>query len=80
MEKQLTTAQIKEIIKGRPASEIDLIINEYIHDTRNREIAKAKLLQNMPYEPLSEIHRLTPRQCFNIVSKSCRIIIQHIDF
>lgn len=75
---EYTTAQIKKIIKGRPVSEIERIIDEYIHDSRNREITRRKLLHNEAYEPISERYGLTPRQTFNIVRDCCRIIVQHI--
>lgn len=75
---EYTTAEIKKIIKQQPASEINRILDEYIHDERNREIARRKLLKNEPYEPLSERYRLTPRQCFNIVTDCCKIVVQHI--
>ena len=74
----MTTAEIKSIIKKRPVSEINWILNEFIHDARNREITRRKLLQNEPYEPLSEEYNLTPRQCFNVVKECCKIIVQHI--
>ena len=71
-------AQIKEIIGAQPTSEIIRIADEYIHNIRNREITKRKL-QGEPYEPLSEKYGITPRQCYNIVKKSYRIIVQHIE-
>lgn len=76
---QFTTAEIKKIIRGQPTSVISQIIDEYIHDERNREIAKRKLLLNEPYEPLSERYAITPRQCFNVVTNACRVIMQHIE-
>lgn len=73
-----TTAQINAIISRCPVEQIDKLIDSYVHSARNREIAKRKILDNIPYEPLSEKHNLSPRQCFNIVRDVKRIIVQHI--
>ena len=75
---QFTTAEIKKIIKEQSSVEIERLITEYIHDKRNREIAKQKLINNVAYEPLSETFGITPRHCFNIVKAAKKIIVEHI--
>lgn len=70
---------IREVIKNTPISKIDHAISEYIHDARNREIARRKIIEGEPYEPLSEAYSLTPGQVKNIIRKARRIIFEHLD-
>ena len=70
---------IREVIKNTPISKIDHAISEYIHDARNREIARRKIIENEHYEPLSESYSLTPGQVKNIIRKARRIIFEHLD-
>lgn len=73
-----TTAELNAIIKRQPASEIGRIIDEYIHDARNAEIARRKILRNEPFEPLAEVFSLTPRHVNRIVRKAREIIVEHL--
>lgn len=75
---EYTAAEVNAIIGKQPSSEIGRIIDEYIHDARNREIAKRKLINGEAYEPLSEEFGITPRHCFNIVKAAKRILMDHI--
>ena len=75
----VTDKYIREVIKNTPISKIDHAISEYIHDARNREIARRKIIENEPYEPLSESYSLTPGQVKNIIRKARRIIFEHLD-
>lgn len=74
----VSDAEIREVIAKTPASRIDYLIGEYIHDERNQKIARAKLLRNEKFEPLSESVDLTPKQCQNIIRKARRIIYEHL--
>ena len=76
----MTTAEIKRIIAHFPVREIESIIDDYIHNERNREIAKKVILSGARQEPLSERYELTPRQVRNIIKDARNIIIQHIQF
>ena len=75
----MTTAQIKKILSRRSAEDIEQLIDAYVHNARNREIAKRKILDDVPYEPLSERYGITPKQCFNIVKAVRQTIVQHIE-
>lgn len=55
-------------------SEIEYLIDEYIHNERNRAIMKRRLLDGVCYEPLAEEFDLSDRQVKNIVYK-CEAII-----
>ena len=74
-----TDAEIREAIKNASISKIEKAIGEYIHDRRNREIARRKILDGEPYEPLSESFGLTPGQVKNIIKKARRIIYEHLE-
>ena len=74
----LTDKEIREIIRKTPISKIEEIISEYIHDARNQEIARRKIIRNEPYEPLSAAFRLTPGQVKNIIRKARRTICEHL--
>lgn len=69
----MAKAKVRELEKlGR--SEIEYLINEYIHNERNRAIMKRRLLDGICYEPLAEEFDLSDRQVKNIVYK-CEAII-----
>lgn len=74
----VTDEQIREVIRNTPISKIESTISEYIHDSRNREIARRKLVNGEAYEPLSEAFDLTPGQVKNIIRKARRIIFEHL--
>lgn len=75
----VTDEQIREVIKKTPISVLDHLISEYIHDQRNQEIARRKILKNEKFEPLSEEYGLTSKQCRNIIKKVRRILYEHLE-
>lgn len=50
-------------------SEICEIIDEYVHNARNRDILKRRLIDGVCFEPLAEEFDLSVRQVKNIVYK-----------
>jgi len=50
-------------------SEICEIIDEYVHNARNRAILKRRLIDGICFEPLAEEFELSVRQVKNIVYK-----------
>lgn len=74
----VTDVEIRAVIARTPISKIEEAISEYIHDARNRDIARKKIIHNEPYEPLSEEYSLTPGQVKNIIRKARRVIYEHI--
>lgn len=73
-----TTAELKAIIKRHSSSEISNIIAEYIHDSRNAEIARRKILFGERFEPLAEAFALSPRHVNRIVREAREIIVEHL--
>lgn len=60
-------------------SEMENIINEYIHSFRDRLVLKLVFIDNISYEKIAENQEvdLTPRQVANIVKKGS-VIIENI--
>lgn len=59
-------------------SEIAHVIDEYIHNARNREIMKCRYIDGMCYEPLAEKFDLSVRQVKNIVYRNEDIVFKHL--
>ena len=51
-------------------TEIEFLIDEWIHKERDRQILKRRLLDGIRYEPLAEEFDLSVRQVKNIVYKA----------
>ena len=51
-------------------SQIERVIDEYIHSERDRKILKRRLIDGICYEPLAEEFGLSVRQIKNIIYKS----------
>lgn len=59
-------------------SEMERIIDEYIHSERDRKILKRRLIDGICYEPLAEEFNLSVKQTKNIIYKSESILFKHI--
>lgn len=59
-------------------TQIEHVIDEYIHSERNRHILKRKLLDGIFYEPLAEEVGLSVRQVKNIVYKNEPKVFRHL--
>ena len=59
-------------------SQIDRLINEYIHSQRNRQILKSRYIDGLTYEALSEKYDLSVKQIRNIIHKSEIILDKHL--
>ena len=55
-------------------TEITALIREYVHNERNREILKRRLIDGRTYEQLAEEFDLSPRQIKNIVYKAEKVL------
>lgn len=74
----ISDKEIREVLAHTPKSVLAWAIDEYIHDERNQEIARGKLIKNIKIEPLSEYYDLTPGQVKNILRKARRTIYEAI--
>ena len=59
-------------------SEITRLIDEYIHNERNRAILKRRLIDGICYEPLAEEFDLSVRQVKNIVYKYQDKVLKYV--
>lgn len=57
---------------------ISRIIDEYIHNERNRKILKRRYCDGIFFEPLAEEFGLSVRQVKNIVHDNEYIIFKHL--
>lgn len=69
---------IREVISNTPYSKLSEVINEYIHNARNKDICRRKILEGEGYRMIAFDHELTIRQCKNIVRQTRRIIYDHL--
>lgn len=54
------------------------VIDDYIHNERNRAILKRRFIDGVCYEPLAEEFELSVRQVKNIVYRNERTIFKHM--
>ena len=59
-------------------STIENAINEWIHNKRNREILKDRLIDGMIFDELSEKYNLSVQQVKSIVYKNKETVFKHI--
>lgn len=57
---------------------VSWIIDQYIHNERNREILKRRLIDGVCFEPLAEEFDLSVRQVKNIVYKGEKVIFKYV--
>lgn len=59
-------------------TELDRLIEEWIHNERDRKILSRRLLDGVCYEPLAEEFGLSVRQIKNIVYKNEKKLFKRI--
>lgn len=59
-------------------SEITKIINEYIHNERNRKLLLRRYVDGITLESLAEEFDLSVRQVKNIIYKNEDVILKHL--
>lgn len=59
-------------------SEISILIDEYIHNARDREILKRRLIDGICYEPLAEEFNLSVQRVKAIVYRSQEKLFKNI--
>ena len=69
---------IREVISNTPASKLSEVINEYIHNARNKDISRRKILDDEVYRVIALDNDLTIRRCKEIVRNTRRIIYEHL--
>ncbi len=59
-------------------SQLEHLINEYIHSERDRKILKRRLIDGICYEPLAAEFDMSPRQIKSIIYKQQGHLFRHI--
>ncbi len=59
-------------------SQISHIIDEYVHNERDRKILKRRFVDGIVFDKLAEEFDLSVRQVKNIVYKSEKIFLKHL--
>lgn len=77
--KNVSDEIIRDVINQTPISVLDHLISEYIHDERNQEIARRKIVRNEKFEPIAVRFELSSKQCRNIVKHVRRVIYAHLN-
>ena len=70
--------QSKEKMIEYTNSQVEKVIDEYIHSERDRSILKRRLIDGICYEPLAEEYDLSVRQIKSIIYKCEEIVFRHI--
>lgn len=65
-------------MKDYTNSQIDHLIDEYIHSERDRNILKRRLIDGICFEPLAEEFDMSDRQIRRIVYKLQEQLFKHI--
>lgn len=61
-----------------PCSQLSNLIDEWIHNERDRSILKRRLIDGVYFEPLAEEFDLSVRQVKNIVYKAQDKLFKHL--
>lgn len=67
-----------EILNEKSRSEWERLIDEWVHNQRDREMLKRRLLDGVCIEPLSEEFNLSAVQTQSIISKAQKQLFKHI--
>ena len=59
-------------------SEINHLIDEWVHSERDRKILKRRLIDGICYEPLADEFNMSVRQMKTIVSKAEEKLFKHL--
>ena len=76
------TKSLKEKSEGEMIeysnSQISELIDDYIHNVRNRAILKDRLIDGLTYERIAEIYDMSYQQIRTIIYKEQEKIFKHI--
>lgn len=68
----------KSVMREYSNQHIRMVIDDYIHNERDRHILKRRFVDGICFEPLAEEFHLSVRQVKNIVYKYESTIFQHL--
>lgn len=65
------------MLKKLTNKQIEFLIDEWIHNKRNRNLAKEKLIDGIGFEQLSEDYKLSVTRTKTIVKEVKQTILEH---
>ena len=66
-------------MKDYTNSQIENIIDEYIHSDRDRGILKSRFIDGLTYEKIAEKYDLSVRQVKRLIYNKQDLIFKHLD-
>ena len=60
-------------------SDLVIVINDYVHSERDRNVLKRRYVDGIKFEPLAEEFDLSVRQVKNIIYKNEKSIFKHLE-
>lgn len=60
-------------------SDLVIVINDYVHSERDRNVLKRRYVDGIKFEPLAEEFDLSVRQVKNIIYKHEKSIFNHLE-
>lgn len=60
-------------------SDLVIVINDYVHSERDRNVLKRRYIDGIKFEPLAEEFDLSVRQVKNIIYKHEKSIFKHLE-
>lgn len=66
-------------MKDYTNSQIENIIDEYIHSDRDRGILKSRFIDGLTYEKIAEKYDLSVRQTKRLIYNKQDLVFEHLD-
>lgn len=76
--RQTENAQKEKGMKEYTNSQIAQVIDEYIHNQRDRDVLKSRFIDGLTYEKIAEKYELSVRYTKTIIYKQQDVIFKHI--
>lgn len=76
--RQAKNSQKEKGMKEYTNSQIASIIDEYIHNQRDRDVLKSRFIDGLTYEKIAEKHELSVRYTKTIIYKQQDVIFKHL--
>ena len=73
----MNNKRTKHNLDGLSTNQIELLIKEWIHSRRDRELVKLKFIEGLTYEEIAGIINLSVTQTKAIAYKSVDMILTH---
>lgn len=79
MPRNRTPENTKENMIEYSNSQIEAIIDDYIHSDRDRSLLKSRLIDGLTHEKLAEKYDLSVRQVKRLIYKKQEVVFKHLE-